>query len=53
MLRSTERGLYLSEWDNLTVGMIMDYITFYNNEYFEVEKNEEVRQATQADFDRF
>lgn len=51
MLRSTERGLPISEWDNMTIGMILGFITAYNNEYLPNE--EEIRMATQNDFDRF
>ena len=38
----------------MTIGMITDYVITYNNEHFsEEEDQEEVRMATQADFDRF
>ena len=54
MLRSIERGLPLSEWENMTTGMILGLITTYNNEYLdEDEKEDEGRIATQSDYDRF
>lgn len=54
MVRALERGLTLSDFENLTVGMIVDYLTTYNNlNLSEEEKQDEVRMATQADFDAF
>ena len=52
MARSIQRGIPLSEWEVMTVGMIFDYIIYLNNIY---EDGEEVgtRQATQDDFDRY
>lgn len=52
MLRALERGLSLSDFDYMTVGMIIDFIVTYNNERIE-DQEEETRQATQDDFDRF
>lgn len=47
--RALERGITLSDFDNLTIGMIMDIIITYNNENnFE---DEDAREATQQDFD--
>lgn len=47
--RALERGITLSDFDNLTIGMIMDIIITYNNENnFE---DEDTREATQQDFD--
>lgn len=44
----------MSEWNDLTVGMILDYIITFNNEYSkEEEEKEKVREATQSDFDSF
>jgi hypothetical protein len=45
--RALERGITLSDFDNLTIGMIMDIIITYNNENVE----EDTREATQSDFD--
>lgn len=50
MLRAIERGLSLNDFNELTVGMILGYITTYNN-----ENNQEnnIRMANQNDYDAF
>ena len=54
MLRAFERGLSLSAFELLTPGMIIDYIVTYNNTHLtDEEKADEVRLATQSDFDQF
>jgi len=55
MLRAIERGLTLRDFEHLTLGMILGYVVTYNNEKLDVddEKEDDVRLATQADFDRF
>jgi len=54
MLRALERGLTLRDFEHLTLGMIIGFITTYNNERLgEDEKEESVRKATQEDFDCF
>ena len=54
MLRALERGLTLRDFEHLTLGMIIGFITTYNNEHLDDnEKEDTVRQATQVDFDRF
>lgn len=54
MVRAIERGLSLNDFENMTVGMILDYIITYNNLNFKEENEEEqVREATQEDFDAF
>jgi len=54
MLRAIERGLSLVDFEDLTLGMIIGFITTYNNERLgEDEKEDSVRMATQADFDRW
>ena len=54
MLRAIERGLTLADFENLTFGMIVGFITQYNNDHLsEDEEEEEARLATQADMDRF
>ena len=54
MLRALERGLTLRDFEKLTVGMIIGFITTYNNERLtDDEKEDSVRVATQADFDAF
>jgi hypothetical protein len=54
MSRGIERGLSLSEWDNLTPGMIIGYIIQFNNDHLDKDEIEDnVRPANQVDFDRF
>lgn len=53
MLGAIERGLSLNDFENMTVGMITDYVITYNNERIDDEDEESVRVATQADFDRW
>lgn len=54
MLRAIERGLTLRDFEDLTLGMIIGFITTYNNERLgEDEKEDSVRMATQADMDCF
>jgi hypothetical protein len=54
MLRALERGITLRDFEHLTLGMIIGFITTYNNEHLDDnEKEDTVRTATQADFDRF
>lgn len=48
----------MEHWDYMTVGMILDYIISFDNEYLKEEKNNNeiedgIRTATQADFDAF
>lgn len=51
MCRALERGLTLSDFKDLTVGMIIGYVTTYNE--LNSEKEEETKEATQDDFDKF
>jgi len=54
MLRAIERGLTLRDFEDLTFGMITGFIATYNNERLTDEDREDtVRQAGQAEFDRF
>lgn len=54
MLRAFERGLSLRDFEDMTVGMILDFIITFNNENLQDEDREdEVRMANQSDFDRF
>ena len=54
MLRAFERGLTLADFNELTFGMILGFITTYNNEHLDDdEKEEDVRIATQSDHDAF
>jgi hypothetical protein len=57
MLRAFERGLTLRDFEDLTFGMIIDYIITYNNYKEpagdEKEDKDSARIATQTDFDKF
>jgi len=54
MMRAIERGLCLADFEIMTVGMIMGYITTCNNEHLDDdEKEDSVRIAGQADYDAF
>lgn len=54
MVRAIERGLSLVDFENMTVGMILDYIITYNNLNIKADDEEdEIREATQEDFDKF
>ena len=45
-------GLRMSEIDELEIGELLDIIITFNNES-ESEDKSQIRNATQADFDRF
>lgn len=52
--RAIERGLTAADFGNMTVGMVIDYLTVSQNEDIEAREREKrgpVRQATQADID--
>ncbi|NCD10776.1 MAG: hypothetical protein EOL98_15455 [Negativicutes bacterium] len=51
LVRAFERGLCLSDFNELTVGMIIGYIVTYNQAYSNDDSQE--REATQVDFDAF
>lgn len=55
MVRAIERGLVLQDFESLTFGMVLGFITTYNNIYDKEEEPEgdKTRTASQADFDRF
>jgi len=54
MLRAIERGLTIRDFEDLTVGMIVGFITTYNNEQSSSGDDEQdVRTATQSDFNSF
>ncbi len=54
MVAALKRGISLKDFNDLTIGMIIGYITEWNNQNLsEDEKVEETRQATQEDFDSF
>jgi len=53
-LRAAERGLPISEFENMTFGMIVDFVVSYNNDHLkEDEKEAGTIMATQSDFDRY
>lgn len=52
MLRAFERGLTLADFNELTFGMILGFITTYNNEHLD-DDEEHIREANQSDFDKF
>lgn len=53
MVRALERGLCLSDFNDMTVGMILDFIITFNNDRLSDDERDDARTATQADFDRF
>lgn len=56
MAGAIQRGLTLSDFNDLTIGQIVDYCIEYNNSnYVEDEEQQEdtVREATQEDMDRW
>lgn len=56
MAGAIQRGLTLSDFNDLTVGQIVDYCIEYNNSNYvedEEEKEDTVREATQEDMDRW
>lgn len=54
MLRAIERGLCLRDFENMTVGMIIGFIVEYNNNHLEDDEREDnVRMATQDDYNRW
>lgn len=52
MAGAVQRGLSLSDLDNLTLGQFVDYVVTYY-EGMEPAEKQEYREAEQADFDRF
>ena len=57
MAAALQRGLSLSDFEDMDIGGIVDYVVTYNNAYFTDEDNsntnKSVRKATQKDFDNF
>lgn len=54
MRRAIERGLTAADFENMTVGMIIDYLTVCQNEDIDARKKKNAgqeRSATQADID--
>lgn len=54
MHRAIQRGLSVSDFEDMTIGMIIDFCIFYDNEHMENDpKSDTVRDATQEDIDAF
>lgn len=51
MVRALERGLKLSDFNDMTIGMIFDYIITYNN--VNSENDDDEIEAAQVNFDAF
>ena len=47
------RGLTLKDFDNMTIGQIVDYCKTYNELNKPDEERKETKKASQKDFDRF
>ncbi|NWK10403.1 hypothetical protein HXZ52_04175 [Clostridium cadaveris] len=52
LVLALSRGLTAADFENMTLGMILDYVITYNNMKIESE-DENIKSATQEDFDRF
>ena len=47
------RGLRMTDTENMTLGMWIDYVIEWNNIHLSEEQKSEKRRATQSDFDAF
>lgn len=47
------RGLTLKDFDNMTIGQIVDYCKTYNELNKPDEEQTKTKKASQKDFDRF
>lgn len=52
MIHAIRRGLLISDFNELSVGMILDYISKYDQIYIGLD-NENVQKATQNEFNAF
>ena len=52
IIKALERGITLSDFDNLTIGMIMDILITFNNENY-AEDETDIRDAGQSDYDNW
>ncbi len=52
LVHALKRGLGVSDFDAMSVGMILDYIESYDQLYA-MQMGEGIEQATQAAFDAF
>lgn len=54
MVGALKRGLSINDFKEMTLGMIVGYITEWNNQGLsDDEKVEQIREARQSDFDSF
>lgn len=54
MTGAIRRGLFLSDFMEMTIGMIFDYVITYNNMEYEASNDDEkIVLAKQSDFDAF
>lgn len=56
MRRAIERGLTAADLENMTIGMVLDFLVEYKNEEMdaqEMKKQGVARYATQEDVDAF
>lgn len=51
LVRAKERGISFSDFEIMTVGMILDYIITYNNLNNKEDEEESTIEATQSHFD--
>jgi hypothetical protein len=52
MVNAIRRGLSIADFEDMTIGMIIDYIYCYD-EISNPKENKKPRKATQEDIDRF
>lgn len=53
MINAIKRELPLSAFEDMTIGMIFDYIYEYDRLCNSTEEHSNIREATQDDFDKF
>jgi len=54
MVRAIERGINLCDFENLTIGMIINFISTYNDmQNNQNTQEKEMKEATQSDYDAF
>ena len=54
MRRAMERGLAVADLENMTIGMVLDFLVEYRNEEIsQSEQPSDSRYATQDDIDAF
>lgn len=53
MVHAIKRGLLLTDFQEVSVGMILDYIERYDYLHVDKEKQEEIKRARQDEFNNF